>query len=817
MSAQNPQPIGVEGATGALYVATPTPAVETGGTTRFTADTVGNVAVRANIDDIDPSLYTSLDQSGAKDILDFLAKPTLLRSGNFTTTDVGNFAIFDLPTALLANTRIAQKLSGVGLMRADIVLTLQVNAVRFQQGRYILAWCPSGGVDNNSSAYDAFYRAHAVSTMNVTQLPHVELDIATQTTAELRIPYTSAFPLWKLSTATGVVNNGIGFAFLRPYFPLVAGSGDSVCSYMLFARFENVYLTGNVLPQMGKRVKGLTVARKEQQAAGEGPVSSVLGAISKGTSVLGVLPMIGPTLSGVSWATGILANAAAAFGFSKPTMLAPPNRVASYGFPYSGTADGFTTAIPLGLKSDHEVVVHSGVSRTTVDEMSIDFIKQQYAYYETIEWATSANPGGVLASLRHQPSPYVEAISANGVLRTPVAFVSSNFRLWRGGMKFRFKIVKTEFHSGRLIFAYMPLTLGTIPAAPPGIDTSTYLMREIVDIRDTSEVEFCIPYVITDLYLSTATGDANAAGLFHIIVGDALVAPTSVSSSVQILVEVAGAPDLEFALPANTSRSAFIPFATQCGDRLKLEDVELESTPETNVFQAGYLKHDCVELGTSSEDLQASAVAIGEKVESFRQLVKRVQTLYPSSGSYAQGAAGNNFIYFPYSLNPILETVSSGGALVSNVYNPDLITNLSMMYVFINGGMRLFLPQTSTANLTEVSVDRDTNALVGSESFYTATTPVNQVSKQIFFLTRDDPVHVSIPPYNRTIARPTAAQIISTYALYSLPTAAQGRNITAVTVKPILPSNSTMDIRPYRYCADDYSMGFWIGTVPTTT
>jgi len=237
------------------------------------------------------------------------------------------------------------------------------------------------------------------------------------------------------------------------------------------------------------------------------------------------------------------------------------------------------------------------------------------------------------------------------------------------------------------------------------------------------------------------------------------------------------------------------------------------------VYQAGYLKHDCVELGTSSEDLEASAVAIGEKVESFRQLVKRVQTRVPSSGTFGIGVAGNAYVHVPYSVCPIIETVSLGGTLTPNVYNPDLITNLSMMYVFTNGGMRLFWPVTatggSTTNLVEVSVDL--GAAVGNEAFYTAVYPDDNCSKQLFYLSRDDPVHVSVPPYNRTIARPTAAQIITTASPFVLPTAAQGRNLVAVTMKPILPSAATMDVRPYRYCADDYSMSFWIGTVPTTT
>lgn len=804
---------------GAGFQAAPNFVIETGGTTIYTADTAGNVVTRSRLDDISTSLWSSLEQPGAKDITDFLAKPTLLQSGSFTTTDTGNFAITNLPEAFMANSRISNKLAGVALMRADIVLTLQVNAVRFQQGRYVLAYVPTGGLTNSNSGAQAFYRAHAANMTSVSQLPHVEIDLATQTTAELRIPYSSIFPYFKVS-GSGTYGNSLGIAFLRPYSTLQAGSGDTTCGYMLFGRLENVVLSGNVLPQSGRRVgfkvsKGKSVTAIEQNTQRYGPVSSVLNTVSEGTAVLSRLPILGSILGRVSWASDILAGAAASFGFSKPLLLDKVLRTSRIAFPYSGTADGFTPAQPLSLKTDNEVVIHSGVGRTDIDEMSIDFIKQQYAYYDTVTWTSVQTTGTIITKYYHNPNQYYTSLGVNGNVPAPVCMLGRNFRVWRGGLKFKIKFAKTEFHSGRLIFAYAPYT--GITATNPGVDTSTFLVREIVDVRETSEVEFCVPYVIPELYVpsfyNSGSPLVNSAGVFYIIVGDPLVAPSSVTSSINMMVEVAGAPDLEFAIPTGYNDQAVIPFATQSG---RIKDIDVEDV-EISEAQSSYLKHECQEFGMDSTDLNSSAVAIGEKAESLRQIIKRISPMLPSGGTFPSGTAGQCFILNAHAINPVFETVSINGTLVSDTWTTDTISNIAMCYVYNNGGMRYFLPPVAgTQPGTAVTVDRDPSRYqLNTHASYATYTPVRSAPTQLFFAA-DDPIHVTVPSYSRMIGRCTAAQIVTQVGLYSTPpNDATGQNTVAICVQPINSATAALNIRPYKYCSDDYSMSFWIGTVPT--
>lgn len=802
-------------ASGSAFEATPI-VNDNAGTTKFDSDTVGNSVERVYLTDINPSLWRSLDQDGAKDIKDFLLKPTLLAGGQLTTTDSGNFQVRPMPEYLLNNARIAAKLAGVAMIRCDIVFTLQVNAQRFQQGRYILAWLPTGGISATSSGAAAWYRAHAVNTTTVTQLPHVEIDLATQTTAILRVPYSSIFPYAAISTSTAGQTT-LGWSFLRPYSPLQAGSGTNSCSYMLFAHLENVELAGNIMPQSG-RVKfrsAHSIVSREVEDSTPGSISAILGVLSRGTGIMASVPVLGPIMRNVSWTTDYLAQGAKYFGFSKPIVLDKPTRVGRVSFPYSATADGPTLAQPLSLLTDNEVPLHDGVARTALDEMSIDFIKQQYAYMMTFSWSVTDNVGTIFP-FEHNPSAYITNLGVNGSVPTPIALLSFYFKFWRGGMKFKFKFVKTEFHSGRLIFAYAPYIRGLNPN--PSIDTSTFLVREIVDIRTTSEVEFCVPYVNPDLYLPFGFDNANplenTAGTLYVIVGDALVAPDTVSDSIPIILEVCGAPDFEVSVPVAASMTPMIPFATQSGT---LRDL---SVPRATRFQsqAGYVKHECVILGSDSQDMSASAIAIGEKPTSFRQLIKRVNPFNLSgSPNPIIGGSGQTINFRPFVVNPVFETVSSGGTLVPDTYNCDLIASLAMFYVYNNGGVRYFCPRANgnTATIISTTLDHtsDPNAVVTSAAALVGSNFSRTGPYQIWTAT-DDVLNVAVPSYSRTMGRATAGQIVSAVSLMSAPTTmAQGQNQLQFLIAP-RENAHIVSMRVYRYVSDDFSMSGWIGTVP---
>jgi hypothetical protein len=762
------------------------------GTTTFVSDGSVLRSTRNMVTSMLAPLYKSVSQDGSQDIIDFLKKPVRARTGNFLTSDSGIFQTLYLPSDIFANSlnpAIYNKILGVQLMRADIVLTLTVNAVRFQQGRYILAFCPSGGAPVNQPPFQAFFRAHAANLMHITQLPHVEIDLSTQTSVQLVIPYSSGKTHYQLSTTT--VYASAGESFLYAYSALVAGSGPTSVPYNLWVNFDNVELTGATVVQ-----SNFSVTSKEQRSGGVGPISGVFTKVAEVSSILSEVPLLSSVASPLSWASEILARSAKALGFSKPIVLNLPSRVTRSGLPYGASSDGASTAHPLGLVSTNEVMVFSGAGATQIDEMSIDFIKQQFAWAQTVTWSSSNSTGDLLTTLGANPILY-SAVLPQGVSTTPVQFLASSFRYWRGGLKFRFKIVKTEFHSGRLVVSFAPYAEQEVGGITPTLDQTIYLHREVIDLRLSSEFEICIPYVSSDLYQYTYYG-YNPGNLFvHVL--DPLIAPSSVSNSVTILIEVAGAPDLEFAVPMGQDYDVFCPATTQ----------------------SGYSLFKCADMGSDSSSILPSSVAVGEKVQSIRQLLKRLQYSISVNG-IPNATAGTSLQIFPFTLNPAMQFNTNTSNIYRGAYHTDMFTKFSMCYALSSGGVRIVaypLKPTVTNPISHVFMDvLPTLTTPNDTSQYVTNNVPNNPTFTPINTNVDGFINVQIPSYNRMVARPTCVQLVNVYdGTYwnTQPSLVQGANWLQLTIQAQdYSSTSTDSYQWYRSAADDFNLSMWCGTVP---
>lgn len=768
------------------------------GTTHLLNDTSVISSSRVERTDVLAPLYKSVSQMGSQDIANFLAKPFRLKSGSFATTDSTVLDLFRLPHDLWTsgNNPVAYyKLLGVNLIKADIVITLVVNAVRFQQGRYILAFCPTGGYSIDTPNATAFYRAHACNLMQVSQLPNVQIDLATQTTAQIVIPYSSAFTHYKYNTTDSTRSPSAGFLWIQPMAALVAGSGPSTCPYTLWASIENPVFSGATIAQSGFKITKKPIIKGEQEASGVGPISGPLHRLSTATGILSEIPLLSSVTAPVSWVADVLARSAKAMGLSKPLVLNPPQRVARNALAYIASADGGSNAVPISLASTNEVVVHSGVSATNVDEMSIDFIKSQYAYYSTTSWSGSAVAGDQLMSLGCNPFNYYQATSIYYTF-APVTMLARNFRYWRGGLKFRFKLVKTEFHSGRLVVAFLPWDRKVTGAPTVTLANTDYLVREIVDIRTTSEFEVCVPYVSTDLYQQSSFD--NIPGYLYVFVLDALVAPSSVSSSISIITEVAGAPDLEFAVPGGEDWDVFVP----------------------PVVQSGFSVFQCEDLGADSSTIVPSTVAIGEKVTSIRQVLKKVAFNKPVS-TLPTPAAGESLKIFPFMLHATNQFGSAAGIIYRGAYFTDCFTKWSMCYAMASGSVRLVVnPTGNSSKFLDVFMDVDPATATPSDvSVYNST----DVARDAFYVPVNTDIdgyaHVQVPAYNRLIARPTPSlltnqTVVGAWAAGN-PSANLGANFLQVTVRASDYTASSQDA--FKWCrsvGDDFNLSYWCGTVP---
>jgi hypothetical protein len=654
--------------------------IDTVATTQFVSDSNVVSATKSMAVDIDPSFINSSTDLLSQDIKDFLSKPVILASGNFTTTDTySTFPEFISPNDILGanNSMMADKLKGYYGFRATTVLRLVVNATRFQQCRYNVQFVPTGGAVTGATG-NSRERVKAVTSTLVQriQLPHVELDLGCDTEAVLKYKFNSAFGFFPMTSFTSATS---AFAFgifkIYPYSALQAVVGSTTCGYTLWGSFEDIELISAAVPQSGRFVTN--VRRKnetdvEQQSSGMGPVSSALMRVKGAADVFTRVPLLSSYASMTSWYSEILAGAASAFGWSKPVNLEYSGRVTQNYLPYAANADGPDESFPLSYSYKNQVGKAQGFSGTDIDEMDFSFLCTIPVYNSKTNWAATDTSGTQLLNIPVRPLGLLvtRTVTAVGISDVgPYQLIANLFEQWRGSMVYKFKLVKTEFHSGRLAVSFSPVDPATNTAIIPTLAQTAFLHRQVVDIRECNEFTFVVPFISTSPYkLST---QIIGSLLVHVI--DPLVAPDTVTQSVGIILEHCMGADAEFAVPKKNNISYAFGINPQSNDPF--------SNSETNVC-ANYRGN----IGSSlvpPDECSNSLFCVGERISSLRTLFKLPCPFVNASGEVA--ALYLNVI--PYNLPIAFITTTPSWS--NPRWIPDMYTLVSTLYLYVRGGVRL--------------------------------------------------------------------------------------------------------------------------------
>jgi hypothetical protein len=629
-------------------------------TTKFIDDADIVMRDESQIDHLDPTfMYANDTQLTEQFLKDFLKKPIVFASGSFNITDTYSFlSSFSMPLSAFNSSSGGlwlNKLFGYFGMRFDMRFRIVVNANKFQQGRYILGWVPLGGTTRTTSNIKAtlFNNMHMATLTQRTTVPHVEIDLATQTSAELLIPFASTQNYWPISSAiSNVDNSSLGFINLYPYSPLVAPTGSTVASYTIYLSLENVQLFGAASPQSA-RVKKQEISNKMN-----GPVSGVATAFAKGFKEFGAIPLLSDYALGASWIADRVANVASIFGWAKPTQGDSMQKIMILNNPGHCNVDGDSEVKTLSFLAQPATVPLKGLAGTCYDEMDFSYIVRKYAFKQKFDWSLGTAPGN-LVMINVTPNEAIPGLTG-AIVFTPVNFVASFFRFWRGSLKYRFKIVKTEFHSGRIQVCFYPTDESVFTADP------YYVNRQIIDIRDCMEFEVVIPYISRTPYLTVD----QTMGKLSIDIVDSLVAPASVSSSVTFLVETCGGDDMEFAVPAQANFSAKL--ATP-------QSAEPGKTSKQISFNIG-------NSAISANPVNASAYCIGDKVSNFREYLKRWSYIGPSTTGSANAARSNKLGAI---VVPDIIMAYGNGTITVPSQNADLISLVGSCYMFWSGGVRI--------------------------------------------------------------------------------------------------------------------------------
>jgi hypothetical protein len=287
------------------------------------------------------------------------------------------------------------------------------------------------------------------------------------------------------------------------------------------------------------------------------------------------------------------------------------------------------------------------------DELSMAYLKKKESLFATTTWATTDPVDDKLLNMRVTPSLNVNFTVQNAsaatvgykTYHTPLSYISQLFKHWRGSLRFRFKVVATKYHKGRLKFAFDPVN--DISAT---VTETNQVYTHILDLAESDEITIEVPYHQALAWLSVSQSqndDWNAGdpiapingasnGMISMSVFNVLESPVT-PSSVRILCYVSGGDDFEFANPqgwVSNGGTSYVPsFFELQGDE--------SSAPSSVVFGTTPAPHP-----------DRYGLNFGEAVLSLRKLLHRSQIAdtYPCSAGTGNATTlyRKSYLRMPY-------------------------------------------------------------------------------------------------------------------------------------------------------------------------
>jgi hypothetical protein len=648
-----------------------------------------------------------------------------------------------------------------------------------------------------------------------TQLPKVELDIATQSEATLEMPFV--FPSAFHSFLTGLPSWGRLSLLVYSTYAGAAG-GSTSYAYTAYVSFkpETVQLfnpTYMTSPQSGDQLigefqsgrhkigetrKGKAPADAEKSQS-NGKVSGTLTKVSNFATMVGKLnPDLAVFAEPLAWTTGLAAGIAKWFGHGAvmDTSSAVKYNDANIVHPCAHNCEEVVLGSSLGGTAANSVDVMPGFAGSEQDEMLMDYILQKSAFVASAAWTTS----NVYSDALFTSTTAIQnlTVSVTGppdyFVAPPIGYLSQFFGLYHGGLRYTFKFSKTPYHEGRLLVVFYPGK-----TSDPGIANSLAAHRTWIDISEGNEFMFTTPFTSHSAYIPTSQG----CGFLAVYVVNPLIAPASVAQSVTLLVEVGAAPGFELACLQPTPYAPCIPSFSDVGPSRTDHKKKVVAQHE-NYFQSSdqMIMDDTPIAGAKSKEqgIELARLVIGERIMSVKQLMMMCSPVIVGGG-----ITDSQYIR-PFTIGCAYPNVAvwANGDLSLDYY-----AAFAPMFLYSRGGIRIGMHSIVTgsnaiARPWTARIDYNVSDLnpVGTQS------DVDHCYRWAYFEAASD---VYVPGYNQNWARLNFMSNVhggtgNTEPLDSFSSFAKliWRTYGATTTNYEL----------IRGVADDYQAGFFLGVPP---
>lgn len=659
-----------------------------------------SVGFNARTDPTRDGIFRAADASLEK----FFERPIVAATYTWTPLQGSPFtAIFNPWSLYFGNPRVINRINNYAQMRANLHVRFMINGNGFYYGRLMADYAPLSANDQVSD-YSTLISQNAIQA---SQRMKVFIDPSDCCTNELYLPF-----VWHADAITPTTGEwaSLGQVYVRELNGLKhanAATQPITITVMIWASdvmlsVPTTYDSTALVPQAG-----------EDEYAHTGPVSNTASAIASAAKALVTLPVIGPYARATQLAAGGAAKLAGMMGFSRPPEIAPLTGMRTTYVSSLAPGDAGDNVQKLTVDSKQELTVDPSIIGIDLpDELSVAGIAARESYLTSFTWATTKVAGDLLWNAR--VNPMLNQKVASVYYFPACAFATIPFEYWRGKMRFRFQIVASAYHKGRLRLVWDPLYVQTLESNiqyTDIIDIST--QRDVTVEVDWGQSRHYLPVISASVgsgshtTAAIGTADASSNGVLGVYVFNDLATPNStINNDIQINVFVSMV-DQQVAAPVDfTGFTNSYSATVQAGE----EDTAMETGNEPGCGSATSM----ITMGSAVGDSNEFAVYFGERVSSFRELLHR----YNFYGSLATNNATPTApalwkvvlpqVPIPYGYNSFSWHTTTVGAKKFNYVSTTLLQYLMPAFACVRGSQRAkFVVGASSADaITAVSALR---------------------------------------------------------------------------------------------------------------
>lgn len=589
----------------------------------------------------------------------FLSRPIKILDYQWALNTRATFTV-DPWYAYFQNAAVRKKLANFKLFKANMNVKILLNGTPFHYSRLMVSYLPLPTYNAHGLTYVS--ADPDIDILQQSQRMHVMVDPSQNYTAELKIPffYPENYLLMdELLSYDLNLGTLIGLSTAKLYAASSAPTSAIDVTIMAWLTDVEMAVPTNYT-EARVRTSNINGTQKKQatppsEKKKDGLLSQVSSVVADVSRSLVDVPVIGGIASAVNTGAKIVGSIAAFFGWSKPHLLTDTTYMKPKFYSNMSYTMGSETVEKLTFDPQQCLTADPGVAGLDAsDELLISTIAMRPSLIRTYEWSPGDAVDSVLALINVVPNTYrfLDLFIGKSLHMTSLAFAAYPFMYWTGSLKYRFEIVASKFHRGRIRVSYEPD--GTAYSSTNY--NTTY--STVIDLDGSRDITMCVPWtqeisykeIRHDAIESVSTPgtptlsykNESCNGRLTISVLNKLNSP-NLTDPITFNVYVSACEDTEFSVPFDKD--------VRGPGFSKLHYSLIESEETTGIGEG----HSIMLFGasnTASEVAERGPVFFGEKVTSFRTLLKRY-TLNASVTTESQTITKYNQTDFTFTNTPV--------------------------------------------------------------------------------------------------------------------------------------------------------------------